>query len=63
MSFGNQKSAAAHPLSTVKSHRTAVAVAYLNTFRILVIICGILAALSGLIAWLTLGKRNTTTPK
>ncbi|MGH8428415.1 MAG: MFS transporter [Gammaproteobacteria bacterium] len=38
--------------------KTAVANAYVNTFRVLVIICAILAALSGLIAWLTLGKRT-----
>ena len=34
----------------------AVAVAYVETFRVLVIICGLLAALSGAIAWFSLGK-------
>jgi EmrB/QacA subfamily drug resistance transporter len=34
----------------------AVASAYIETFRMLVIICGLLAALSGAIAWFSLGK-------
>lgn len=40
----------------------AVAETYVGTFRLLVIICGILAALSGLIAWLSLGKRDAAVP-
>jgi sugar phosphate permease len=38
----------------------AVASAYVETFRMLAIICGLLAALSGAIAWFSLGKDSVS---
>jgi len=40
--------------SIVKAVDNAVASAYVGTFRVLVVICGLLAAMSGLIAWFSL---------
>jgi EmrB/QacA subfamily drug resistance transporter len=50
------------PLAAVITH--AVARAYVRTFRILVVICAVLATLSGLIAWLSLAESKAApTPK
>jgi EmrB/QacA subfamily drug resistance transporter len=38
----------------------AVAVAYVETFRLLTIICGVLAAVSGLVAWFSLAPAHAT---
>lgn len=40
----------------------AISESYVETFRLLVILCGILTALSGLIAWLSLPKAKQETP-
>jgi predicted MFS family arabinose efflux permease len=44
------------PERTIAMVSGAVALAYVGTFRVLVIICGILAVLSGAIAWFSLAK-------
>jgi EmrB/QacA subfamily drug resistance transporter len=48
------------PERTVATVSDAVAFAYVRTFRVLVIICGLLAVLSGAIAWFSLAKVSGT---
>jgi hypothetical protein len=43
--------------SVTRAIQSAVASAYVTTFRVVVIICGVLAALSGLVAWFSLDRR------
>jgi EmrB/QacA subfamily drug resistance transporter len=47
------------PEPTTATVSEAVAFAYVETFRVLVIICGLLAALSGAIAWFSLGRKTS----
>jgi len=47
------------PPRTAASVAAAVAGAYVGTFRLLVLVCAGLAALSGLVAWLTIGGGAT----
>jgi hypothetical protein len=44
------------PERTTAIVSNVVAFAYIETFRVLAIVCGLLAALSGAIAWFSLGK-------
>jgi EmrB/QacA subfamily drug resistance transporter len=47
------------PEPTTATVSEAVAFAYVETFRVLVIICGLLATLSGAIAWFSLGNNSS----
>ena len=44
--------------SIARAVRESVAAAYVETFRMIMIVCGVLAAISGAVAWFSLGGRR-----